>query len=109
MRKEFVVMRIDAAPDGAPYVLVTLSLAKDMTEGNPPSNPSTPNVMGFSNMDDMMKNLNKMIAGGGMGMMGGSAPGTTSIKLDMHEYKQLGLSVGDKVNLDISKAETLGV
>ena len=30
MRKEFVVMRIDAAPDGAPYVLVTLSLAKDM-------------------------------------------------------------------------------
>ena len=65
--------------------------------------------MGFSNMDDMMKNLNKMIAGGGMGMMGGGAPGTTSIKLDMHEYKQLGLSVGDKVNLDISKAEALGV
>ena len=32
MRKEFVVMRIDAAPDGAPYVLVTLSLAKDMAE-----------------------------------------------------------------------------
>ena len=109
MRKEFVVMRIDAAPDGAPYVLVTLSLAKDMKEGNQPPNPSTPNVMGFSNMDDMMKNLNKMIAGGGMGMMGGGAPGTTSIKLDMHEYKQLGLSVGDKVNLDISKVETLGV
>ena len=106
MRKEFVVMRIDAAPDGAPYVLVTLSLAKDMAEGNQPPNPSTTNVMGFSNMDDMMKNLNKMISGGGMpGMMGGAAPGTTSIKLDMHEYKQLGLSVGDKVNLDISKSE----
>ena len=59
MRKEFVVMRIDAAPDGAPYVLVTLSLAKDMAEGNQPPNPSTTNVMGFSNMDDMMKNLNK--------------------------------------------------
>ena len=108
MRKEFVVMRIDAAPDGAPYVLVTLSLAKDMAEGNQPANPS-PNVMGFSNMDDMMKNLNKMISGGGMGMMGGAAPGTTSIILDMHEYKQLNLSVGDKVNLDISKSETLGV
>ena len=38
MRKEFVVMRIDAAPDGAPYVLVTLSLAKDMAEGNQTSN-----------------------------------------------------------------------
>ena len=39
-------MRIDAAPDGAPYVLVTLSLAKDMSEGNQPSNPTTPNIMG---------------------------------------------------------------
>ena len=109
MRKEYVVMRIDAAPDGSPYVLVSLSLAKDMKEGNQPPSQLGSNVMGFTNMDDMMKNLNKMIAGGGMGMMGGGAPGTTSIKLDMHEYKQLGLSVGDKVNLDISKAETLGV
>ena len=47
MRKEFVVMRIDAAPDGSPYVLVTLSLAKDMAEGNQPPNPSTTNVMDF--------------------------------------------------------------
>ena len=60
-------------------------------------------------MDDIMKNLNKMLAGGGMpGMIGGAAPGTTSIKLEMHEYKQLGLSVGDKVSLDISKVEALG-
>ena len=36
MRKEFVVMRVDAAPDGAPYVVVSLSLAKDMKEGNQP-------------------------------------------------------------------------
>ena len=37
MRKEYVVMRIDAAPDGSPYVLVSLSLAKDMKEGSQPS------------------------------------------------------------------------
>ena len=107
MRKEFVVMRIDAAPDGAPYVVVSLSLAKDMKEGNQPPSPFGSNVMGFTNMDDMMKNLNKMMAGG-MGGMGGS-PGNTSIKLDMHEYKELNLSVGDKVFLDLAKAETLGV
>ena len=104
MRKEFVVMRIDAAPDGAPYVVVSLSLAKDMKEGNQPPSPFGSNVMGFTNMDDMMKNLNKMMAGG----MGGG-PGNTSIKLDMHEYKELNLSVGDKVFLDLAKAETLGV
>ena len=97
-------MRIDAAPDGAPYVVVSLSLAKDMKEGIQPSSPLGSNVMGFTNMDDMMKNLNKMMAGG----MGGSTK-NTSIKLDMHEYKELNLSVGDKVFLDLSKAETLGV
>ena len=107
MRKEFVVMRVDAAPDGAPYVVVSLSLAKDMKEGNQPPSQLGSNVMGFTNMDDMMKNLNKMMAGG-MGVMGGG-PGNTSIKLDMHEYKELNLSVGDKVFLDLSKAETLGV
>ena len=106
MRKEYVVMRIDAAPDGSPYVVVSLSLAKDMKEGNQPPSPFGSNVMGFTNMDDMMKNLNKMMAGG-MGGMG--SPGNTSIKLEMHEYKELNLSVGDKVFLDMSKAESLGV
>ena len=106
MRKEYVVMRIDAAPDGSPYVVVSLSLAKDMKEGNQPPSPFGSNVMGFTNMDDMMKNLNKMMEGG-MGGMGG--PGNTSIKLEMHEYKELNLSVGDKVFLDMSKAESLGV
>ena len=86
MRKEYVVMRIDAAPDGSPYVVVSLSLAKDMKEGNQPPSPFGSNVMGFTNMDDMMKNLNKKMAGG-MGGMGG--PGNTSIKLEMHEYKEL--------------------
>ena len=59
--------------------------------------------MGFSNMNDMAKELNKMMTGGGM--MGN----TTTIKLDMLEYKNLGLSVGDKVFLDLSKAESSGV
>ena len=107
MKKEYVVVRIDAAPDGAPYVIVSLSSSKDFKEGNQPlSSPFGPNVMGFSNMEDMMKGLNKMLSGGGMGGLPG---GVTSLKIDMHEYKELGLSVGDKVFLELSKAESLGV
>jgi len=107
MRKEFVVVRIDAAPDAAPYVVVSLSSKKDVQENNGPlTSPfGKSNVMGFSNMNDMAKELNKMMSGGGVGMMGNN----TSIKLDMLEYKKLGLSVGDKVFLDISKAESSGV
>jgi hypothetical protein len=107
MKKEYVVVRIDAAPDGAPYVIVSLSSAKDIKEGNQPlSSPFGSNIMGFSNMDDMMKGLNKMLSGGMGGLSGGSM---TSLKIDMHEYKELGLSVGDKVYLDLTKAESLGV
>ena len=108
MKKEYVVRSIDAAPDGAPYVTVSLSSIKDLKEGtqNPPSPFGSPKVMGFTNMNDMMKDLNKMLSGmGGMGMQGG----ITQLKLEMHEYKEMGLSVGDKVFLELTKAETLGV
>ncbi len=106
MKKEFVVRSIDAAPDGAPYVIVSLSSAKELKEGTTsPQSTSGPKVMGFTNMNDMMKDLNKML--GGMG--GGMQSGVTAIKLDMHEYKQMNLAVGDKVFLEITKAEGLGV
>ena len=108
MKKEFVVKSIDSAPDGAPYVVVSLSSIKDLKEGtqNPQPPFGSPKVMGFSNMNDMMKDLNKMMSGGGgMGPQGG----VTQLKLEMHEYKDMGLSVGDKVFLEFSKAETLGV
>ena len=108
MKKEFVVRSIDAAPDGAPYVIASLSSVKDLKEGtqNPPSPFGSPKVMGFSNMNDMMKDLNKMLSGmGGAGMQGS----TTQLKLEMHEYKEMGLAVGDKVFLELSKAESLGV
>ena len=108
MKKEFVVKSIDSAPDGAPYVVVSLSSLKDLKEGSSPQQPpfGSPKVMGFSNMNDMMKDLNKMMSGmGGMGMQSG----ITQLKLEMHEYKEMSLSVGDKVFLELSKAETLGV
>jgi len=109
MKKEFVVKSIDAAPDGGSYVLVSLSSLKDLKEGSQNPQPAfgSPKVMGFSNMNDMMKDLNKMFSGGmggGMGMQG-----ITQLKLEMHEYKDMSLSVGDKVYLELTKAETLGV
>ena len=109
MKKEFIVKSIDASPDGAPYVVVSLSSAKEMKEGmqQPQSPFGSPKVMGFTNMNDMMKDLNKMLSGMGGGM--GMQSGVTQLKLEMHEYKEMGLSVGDKVFLELSKAESLGV
>lgn len=105
MKKEYIVVRIEGSPDGSPYVVVSLSSSKDFREQSNPMSPfGAGGVMGFTSMDDMMKNLNKMLAGGF-----GQGGAITSIKLDMHEYKELNLSVGDKVYLELTKAETLGV
>jgi len=41
-----------------------------------------------------------MMPGGGSGI---------SLKLDVHEYKKMNLSVGDKVYLDLTKDENTGV
>ena len=50
MKKEYVVVRIDAAADASPYVIVSLSFKKDVQENNGSlSSPlSKTNVMGFS-------------------------------------------------------------
>lgn len=104
MKKEYVVKSIDAAPDGKPYVLVSLMSAKELMDSSSPVSPFGSKVMGFSNMNDMVKELNKMFTG-----MGGMPSGITAIKLDMHEYKEMNLSVGDKVYLEITKAENIGV
>ena len=105
MRKEFVVKRIDASPDGAPYVIVSLTSTKDFQEGNKiPSRFDPSDMMNPAKMDNMVKDLNKMLSG-----MGGMIHGGTSLKLDIHEYKELNLSVGDKVYLELTKDENIGV
>ena len=106
MRKEFVIKRIDASPDGAPYVIVSLTSSKDLQGGNQnPSQFDPSKIMDPAKMGDMVKDLNKMLSGMG-GMMSG---GGTSLKIDMHEYKEMNLSVGDKVYLELTKDENTGV
>ena len=109
MKKEFVVRSIDAAPDSAPYVIISLSTMKDMQEDNESLPPAGTQMRGFTNINDMMKDINKMISGmGGAGMMGMQG-NITQLKLDMHEYKKMGLAVGDKVFLELTKDEQLGI
>ena len=106
MKKEYIVRSIDASPDGAPYVVISLSSSKEVREGMQPQSPFGQKVMGFTNMNDMMKDLNKMLSGaGGFGVQSG----LTQLKLEMHEYKEMGLSVGDKVFLELTKEENLGI
>lgn len=65
MKKEFVVKSIDSAPGGLPYVIVSLSSIKDLKEEtqNVQSHFGSNDTLGMPNMNDMMKDLNKMFVG----------------------------------------------
>jgi hypothetical protein len=99
MRKEYIVVRIDAAPDGSPQVLVALSEPKDVRDRGQGSFGG-PQAMGsFGSMEDLMKNINKIFASQ---VMGGF---TTTLKFSIKEYEDSGIKVGDKIYLDIIKPE----
>lgn len=98
LKKEYVVMEISAAPDGAPYVLASLADPNDIRERQKPRFIQ-PQMGVFNSMDDLTKNLGRMFS---MQTMGGF---TTIIKLGLDEYEKLNIKVGDKVNLEISKVE----
>ncbi len=101
MRKEYIVVRIDAAPDGSPQVLISLSDPKDARERSQGSFGG-PQVMGsFGSMEDLMKNINKIFANQ---VMGGF---TTTVKLSIKEYEDLGIKVGDKIYLDVIKPDAI--
>ncbi len=96
LRKEYVVTEIAAAPDGSPYVLISLTDPRDLKERQRP--PSSPQVA-LGSPDELFRNLGRVISAQ---MMGGM---TTVIKMGLNEYEELNVKVGDKVYLDISKAE----
>jgi hypothetical protein len=106
MIKEFIVSRIEASQDGAPYVHVSFM---DQTSGErqQPMNPFGVKAMTFTSPEDLMKNLPKAMSnvmGGGMGIA--DAP---TFKLSMREYDDMGLKVGDKVLIEIKKPEITGI
>lgn len=108
MRKEYVITEIAIAPDGSPYVFVSMVESKDLQKGQqasyPPSSIGGVHVLGpiSSNPESISKDIQKALSG----MFGGGGPGSqaTVIKLGIREYDDSGLKVGDKVTVEITRA-----
>ena len=96
LKKEYVVTEISAAPDGSPFVFVTLKGPEEV--GGPQRTPPT-SLESFRSMDDVFQNLGSIIS---KQMMGGFA---TVMKLSLAEYDKLDIRVGDKISLDINKIQ----
>ena len=104
MKKEYVVVEIVADPSGGPYVLVSLSDPRELRDSS--QSRVGMQAMTFTSIEDLMKNLQRNLTGLSSQMMGKFV---TTIKLDMIEYEESGLKVGDKVYLEIAKVEKEGV
>jgi hypothetical protein len=108
LRKEFIVSTIQASQDGSPYVYVTFNDPKEY-KPDKPQNPFGSGVASFNSIEDLMKNMPKIMTNI-PGMMGGSGiTDSPTLKLSMHEYQDMGIKVGDKVYIEVQKADSSGV
>jgi hypothetical protein len=94
LKKEYVVTEISAAPDGSPYVLLSL---KDPDEVGGPQQPPPAATATFRSMDDMFQNFGRILSKQMLGSF------TTMIKLGLDAYEQLDVKVGDRVALALNK------
>jgi hypothetical protein len=96
LSKEYVITEISAAPDGSPFILVTL---KDPSEVKGPQRKmNSPSRVTYTSINDMMKNFGNVIS---KQMMGGFA---TVVKITLDEYEKGGFKVGDRISVKIVKA-----
>ena len=103
MRKEFIVAKIQSPQEGSQhYVYVTFSDEKEYRDqAKRPQSQFGPGVGAFNSMEDLMKNMPKIMAN--MPGLGGGQSESPTVKLSMREYEDMNIKVGDKVYFDIHK------
>jgi hypothetical protein len=105
MRKEFIVSKIQSPEEGSQhYVYVTFSDEKEYRDqAKRPQSQFGPGVGAFNSMEDLMKNMPKIMAN--MPGLGGGQSESPTVKLSMREYEDMNIKVGDKVYIDIHKQD----
>jgi hypothetical protein len=112
MRKEYIVAKIESPQEGGShYVYVTFT---DDEEYRPDEKKMQsqlgPGVGAFNSIEDLMKNMPKIMANvPGMGGGGGGQTESPTVKLSMREYEDMNIKVGDKVYFDIFKQDSGGI
>jgi hypothetical protein len=106
MRKEYIVAKIESPQEGSHYVYVTFSDEKEYrSQETKTQSQFGPGVGTFNSIEDLMKNMPKIMANTpGLGGGGGGQTGSPTVKLSMREYEDMNIKVGDKVYLDVYKS-----
>ena len=111
MKREYIISRIEASQDGAPYVYIAISDPNDYKQGGEKQqNPFGSNMLAFTSPEDLMKNLPKAMANMSRVMGGGGAlTDSPTFKISRREYEDMGIKVGDKVTVEIKKSDSSGI
>jgi hypothetical protein len=106
MRKEYIVAKIQSPQEGSHYVYVTFTDEKEYRpEERKMQGQFGPGVGAFNSIEDLMKNMPKIMANiPGLGG-GGAQTDSPTVKLSMREYEDMNIKVGDKVYFDIYKQD----
>jgi hypothetical protein len=106
MRKEYIVAKIQSPQEGSTYVYVTFSDDKEYrSQEQKPQSQFGPGVGAFNSIEDLMKNMPKIMSNiPGLGGAGAQT-GSPTVKLSMREYEDMNIKVGDKVYFEIYKPE----
>ena len=106
MRKEYIVAKIESPQEASHYVYVTFTDDKEYRpEEKKIQGQFGPGVGAFNSIEDLMKNMPKIMANV-PGLGGGGQTEFPTVKLSMREYEDMNIKVGDKVYFDIFKPDS---
>ena len=110
-KKEFIVSNIETSKDSSPYVYVSINPNGDFSptrrQQGFPENPFGVAAIPITSLDDL-KNLPKKIsdaiesAFGGGGGRNDIFSESTTFKMNVREFEELGIKIGDKITLEIN-------
>ncbi len=108
-KKEFIVSKIEASKDNSPYVYVSIytkdNFSPSRRQQGFPENPFGVAAIPITSLDDL-KNLPKKISDAIESAFGGGRSNIsselTTFKMNIIEFEELGIKIGDKVILEIN-------
>ena len=108
-KKEFIVSKIETSKDNSHYVYVSINTKGDFSptrrQQGFPENPFGVAAIPITSLDDL-KNLPKKISDAIESAFGGDrnnmSSESTTFKMNVREFEELGIKKGDKVTLEIN-------
>ncbi len=108
-KKEFIVSKIENSKDNSPYVYVSIftkgNFSPTRRQQGFPENPFGVAAIPITSLDDL-KNLPKKISDAIENAFGGDrnniSSESTTFKMNIREFEELGIKVGDNVIVEIN-------